>query len=202
MPAQTAPEDLTRAQWDALKAILVAESTAGNRLNGCSWTDAYGNPQTSSIVDVRRNVEHFFTGSLDPTKYDVRSRGVAGVQLLEWDPQVYANGRYWLVTIYQITVGAVSVTQTVSGKDLIANGDDALAQAWSFVSDGNGNGLSSILRDRKNWPLNDPNGNATCNKMSPGKGKPRLEVGAGETPQLWGFIDMIVRCEKPLAAMA
>lgn len=197
MPVQTSPADTTKAQWDALKAVLVAESQAGGRLTNCSWTDALGNAQTSSIVDVRRNIVHFFTDMLDPDAYDLRTRGIAGVQLLEWGPAEYASTRYKLVTTYQITVGARSVTHTFGGSDLVANGDDALAQAWSFISDGNGNGISSILRDRANRTLN-----GSAEILYLGKGTPRLEVGDGDTPQIWAFIDVMVRCEKTLSAFA
>lgn len=193
-----APEGRVRAQWDALKTLLTTEAQAGGRLYACSWTDALGNAQTSRIVDVRRNTQQFFTDSLDPTKIDTRTAGVCGIQLTDFDPQQYASGRYWLVCLFQITVACMSVTHTSNGADLIANGDDALAQAWSFIEDDNGNGIACILRDRNNWSLKDGSGNNTCNDMTLGPGKPKLYVGTGETPQMWAYIDLQVKTQTPL----
>lgn len=193
MPVLPGYEDRTKLQWDKIVSILQTEAQSGGRLNAVSWSDATGAAQTSSIVDVRRNTQHFFTDPLDPAKYDVRTRGVAGVQLTSWDSAVYASNRRWLVTEFEIVVMVTSVTHTVTGGDLIANGDDALAQAWAFISDGNGNGISPIFRDHANWTLG-----GNCTMLNLTRGIPKLEVSTGETPQIWASISMTLRAENPL----
>jgi hypothetical protein len=193
VPVLPSYEDLTKLQWDYIASTLQTESQSGGRLDGVSWTDATGAAQTSSIVDVRRNTQHFFTDPLDPTKYDVRTRGIVGVQLVSWDSAAYASNRRYLVTEFEIVVMVTSVTHTVTGGDLIANGDDALAQAFAFVADGAGKGISVIFRDHANWTLG-----GNCQLMNLTRGVPKLEVSTGETPQMWASVAMTLRAEKPL----
>lgn len=185
------PEPKTRAQWDALQALMVAESAPGGRLNSCAWKDVVGIDRTASIIDVRRNVEAFFGDVLTPD--NALASGVAGVQLATWDPQVYAEGRYWLVSLFQISVAAMSIARPTTGGEVIANADDALMQVWSFIEDGNGKGLSAILRDSSNATLG-----GLCNSLSLGRGVPRVYVMPGETPQIWAYVDLSVKTETPL----
>lgn len=175
------PSDLTKAQWDQIVAILKSEMSTG-RLKNVQWTNVAGVAQTSTIAVVNRSL-HLYTGLLP----------AIGVQLQKGQVSKYSTAERWLANEFtlQIAVQADAYSATVS---VPANGDDALTQAWAFISDGTGNGISEIFRDPLNRTLNN-----TCTQVFVTSVVPVLSVGEGNTPQVWADIYVTLRVDSQLS---
>ena len=191
------PAPTISAQWDFIVNTLRTESQVGGKLNGCSWTDVEGTAQTSSMLDVRRS-DHLWTQVLDlKTTPDPRAGGVCGVMLQPWSINAdYASSRRMLFTNFEIIIAVTSIEQTIGYNKIKANGDDALAQAWSFIEDGNGKGIMEIFRG--NFQNAKLGGNA--NEVYLSKGDAQTLPGVGATPQLWAYVSVTLHAEKPIGS--
>lgn len=177
------PTDYTGAQWAQIVSILKTEASSG-RLKNVSWTNQSGSAQTSTIADVRKSL-HLYTGQIP----------AIGVQLSKYSIKKYSTAERWLTSEFTILVSVQAKAYTDgSGNAVPANGEDALAQAWAFVSDGTGKGLSEILRDPANRTLNN-----TCTQAFVTAGVPVLSIGDGDTPQVWADIYLTLQVDSQLS---
>lgn len=179
------PADTSKAQWDQIVAILKSEMGSG-RLKNVAWTNAAGQAQTSTLGDVRRSL-HLYTQQPAGT-------ASCGVQLSKYSVVRDASSLRKMTTEFTIQVAVQALSYAVGATTYPANGDDALAQAWAFVSDGNGNGISEILRDPNNRTLGN---NAMTTILS--AGVPVLSIGDGETPQIWADIYLTLIAEMQVS---
>lgn len=190
------PAPVIREQWNYIVNTLRNEMQAGGKLNGCSWTDVAGTARSSSMIDVRAS-HHLWTQLLDPkTLTDPRTGGVCGVQPLPWTTAPSSSSRRNLVTEFEIVVAVNSIEQVSGSNKIPPNGDDALAQAWSFIEDGTGKGITEIFRaNRQNYTLG---GNA--NEINIVRGDVQTMLGVGATPQLLAYVSLVIRAEQPIMA--
>lgn len=179
------PADLSTAQWDYIRSVMQTEAASG-RLRNVQWTNAAGQAVTSTLGDVRRSL-HLFSQQPAGT-------ASAGVMLSSVDIARYAAGRRKMTTEFSILIAVEAVAYTDNSQQWPANGDDAIAQAYAFVSDGHGNGLSEILRDPANYTLG---GNAeTCIVT---KVAPILSIGDGATPEIWAYLYLTLQAQAIVA---
>lgn len=175
------PTDYTGAQWSQIVTICKNELTG--RLQNVAWTNVAGNAQTSSIAEVRRSL-HLYTGNT-PT---------IGVQLSKSNITKYSTAERWLTSEFTVMVSVQAKPYTISSTQYPANGDDALSEAWAFISDGTGKGLSEIFRDPANRTLNN-----TCTQQFVTGLVPVLSLGEGNTPQIWADIYLTLRVDSQLS---
>ena len=123
------PEERSAQQWAAIIALLQAQVGAGKML--------------PTVADVRASID-LWTGNVP----------AVGVQLQSVRAdQVYTKG-------VKSTAEFVILAATRSVPDIISptqttppNLDDAMSQVQAIVNDGNGNGITQILRLRANQTL-------------------------------------------------
>lgn len=154
MPLVT-PEAFAQEQWQQIIANIEAEMNVGPTGPG-SGTNPTGRLQQLWYCHPTIDM---WTG-----KYPV-----AAVQLMDTVERVAATHRMDVESHFIVRIAAQSTPQSaaafraplMAGVPAPANLDDAMAQLQTLISDGEGNGLSPVLRDRNNFNLKSaslPNG--------------------------------------------
>jgi hypothetical protein len=147
LPLQIPPEAIAQNQWAQLIALLSSETNVGPTGPG-SGTNPNGRLQ--QIYRVHNSIDIW--SGLFPA---------IAVQLMSVDEVIVATHRHDLLSRFQIRIAAASTPKTaaaftpplVAGMPVPANLDDAMAQLSPIISDGQGRGLTTILRDRLNFNL-------------------------------------------------
>lgn len=173
--------DTSKAQWDQIVAILKTEMASG-RLNNCAWSDTKGIAHTTTMGDVQRSVD-LYTGTLP----------ACGVQLTDLQLGPEGAGRRLMKTTFAVLVSVKAADYTDgSGNLVIANGADALAQGYAFVSDGAGKGIAEIFRDQTNYTLG---GTARIAKMTKVQPFVQIDRAEGTNGQVWADYYITLYCE-------
>lgn len=119
------PDEKALQLWQQLHDVIAAEATAGRRL--------------AAVRRVKK--------SIDVTSGNVPAIGVQ----LEGIPEMpFSTGRHLVDVRFKIVVCVDSVPNDAGPADLEA----AMMQLVTLIADGNGNGLSPVLRDPANYGLN------------------------------------------------
>lgn len=140
MPSPFA-EDFANQQWNQLVSVILGEMNQG------------GTNPNGRLQQVRYCYDTIdFWNGVFPA---------IGVQLKKVDEQPVATHKHDLYSRFWIRIAAQSTPTTAAarvpppaGAPGVANLSDAMAQARIIMSDGTGNGLAAVLRDRAQFNLN------------------------------------------------
>jgi len=133
-------DELSDQQWAKIMSLLQTEMNVGPTGPG-SGTNPAGRLQ--GLYDLRKSIDPW-TG-LFPW---------CGVQLVDVSERDYASRLHLVTSTFHIVIGTKS-----DAKSAVTNGfpqpnlDDAMAQLQALRSDGRGNGVASVLRDKTNYGL-------------------------------------------------
>lgn len=112
-------EDLALTQWDALVTLIKAAAVPGGKLAGIALVENVAPPEQGVFPCV-------------------------GIQFSDFSEQPYGNRQHKVTSTFDIVV---AVTQTFDARSPIADTTSAaLAKLRTYVSDGKGNGMSTLLR--------------------------------------------------------
>lgn len=153
-------EDVGAVQWAQIMTILQAQMVPGGQLAG--------------LKDLRKSL-HLWTGALP----------AAGVQLIELTEEPRATRRNLVTTLFHILVSADSTATVTGSTEVPANLDAALATLQPLVNDGNGNGITAILR--ANFGLVNASGQPLALRTQVKSVRYYNDIGAGETPQIFAY---------------
>lgn len=133
-------DELSSQQWAKLITILQGEMNVGPTGPG-SGTNPTGRLQ--KLYDLRKSIDPW-TG-LYPW---------CGVQLVKVTEGDYASHAHVVTSVFHIVIGTKSNAKSAAaGGFAQPNLDDAMAQLQTIRSDGNGNGVTTVLRDSNNYGL-------------------------------------------------
>jgi hypothetical protein len=134
-----APDDYSLEQWDYLTSIIQQECNFGPTGPG-SGSNMTGRLQL--IYSVEKSI-HISSGQYP----------AIGIQLVDANEQEYATHFHMLFCTFRIVIAAVDRGNPIGMNPTPASLTQAMANLRPNISDGMGNGLGPILRDKNNYTL-------------------------------------------------
>jgi hypothetical protein len=177
LPLLISPEAVAQNQWNQLIAIIESEMNVGPTGPG-SGTNPLGRLQ--KLYFCHQSIDMW--SGLYPA---------AAVQLMEAPEFPVATHRHDIHSMFWIRLACASTPATAAayrapfapGIPVPANLDDAMSQLKALISDGQGNGMSAVLRDRLNFNLKNsqfPNGLAYQTDITNWKYEWELDAGTDQ----------------------